>query len=286
MQLTREGHVGERPVQITKGVTLEAGEQTLEIAYLLEGLPPGEPLHFGVEFNFAGLPAGLDDRYFHDASGKPLGQLGTQLDLADVDALGLVDEWLGIDVELQFDRPTHCGPSRSKRSASPKAASSWCTSRSSCMPHWFVTADRDGRWSVTMPLAIDTSAAEKRGRSIAEVDRHGVTVASGCPDLTNRCSGRVFASGSQACTYRSCHQSTSRSNPPPCSTDGQQRRARTAAPIRPRCSSTLASSSRCVGELSTMPATSSPSQYVLAVISVCSVALIVPSSLAATTTSG
>ena len=59
MQLTRDGRVGDQPVRITKGLTLEAGEQTLEIAYLLEGLPPGEPLHFGVEFNFAGMPAGL-----------------------------------------------------------------------------------------------------------------------------------------------------------------------------------------------------------------------------------
>ena len=87
-------------MRITKGLTLEAGEQTLEIAYLLEGLPPGEPVHFGVEFNFAGLPAGIDDRYFHDARGKSLGQLGTRLDLTNVDYLGLTDEWLGIDVEL------------------------------------------------------------------------------------------------------------------------------------------------------------------------------------------
>jgi alpha-amylase len=35
-------------------------------------------------------------------------------------------------------------------------------------PHWQIEAGRDGRWSVTMTLAIDTSAAEKR-LSIAEV---------------------------------------------------------------------------------------------------------------------
>ena len=70
VQLTRDGRVGDVPVRITKGVTLEAGEQTLEIAYLLEGLPAGQQFHFGVEFNFAGMPAGLDDRYFHDVRGK------------------------------------------------------------------------------------------------------------------------------------------------------------------------------------------------------------------------
>jgi len=44
-------------------VTLDAGGSTLQIAYLLEGLPPDRPMHFAVEFNFAGLPAGADDRY-------------------------------------------------------------------------------------------------------------------------------------------------------------------------------------------------------------------------------
>ena len=57
------------PLRITKGLTLEAGSSLLEIAYLLEGLPHDRPLHFAVEFNFAGLPAGADDRYFYDRDG-------------------------------------------------------------------------------------------------------------------------------------------------------------------------------------------------------------------------
>src|SRR3954453_14297835 len=55
-QLTRKGRLGDRPVQITKGLTLDAGGQNLRIAYVLENLPPGELVHFGVEFNFSGLP--------------------------------------------------------------------------------------------------------------------------------------------------------------------------------------------------------------------------------------
>ena len=68
--------------------------------------PTDLPLHFGVELNFAGLPSGADDRYFHDLAGTRLGQLGTQLDLHDVESLGLVDEWLGIDVTLKANRPS------------------------------------------------------------------------------------------------------------------------------------------------------------------------------------
>ena len=98
VQLIREGTVFGVPVKITKGITLESGSSTLVIAYLLENLPRNRPLHFAVEFNFAGMPGGADDRYFHDVDGNRLGQLGTQLDLAGVHSLGLVDEWLGLDV--------------------------------------------------------------------------------------------------------------------------------------------------------------------------------------------
>ena len=106
VQLVRKA--GRRqPLRITKGVTLEAGSNMLEIAYLLEGLPPDRPLHFAVEMNFAGLPAGADDRYFYGATAaRGWASLAQQLDLAECAGLGLVDEWLGIDVGLRFSRPT------------------------------------------------------------------------------------------------------------------------------------------------------------------------------------
>ena len=75
-------------------MALAAEGHTLEIAYLLEGLPPDRTLHFAVEFNFAGLPSGADDRYFYRGEGHRLGQLGTRLDETDATELGLVDEWL------------------------------------------------------------------------------------------------------------------------------------------------------------------------------------------------
>ena len=56
--LIREGTAAGIPLRITKGVTLNSGSSDLEIAYMLEGLPQGHSFHFGVEFNFAGLPSG------------------------------------------------------------------------------------------------------------------------------------------------------------------------------------------------------------------------------------
>jgi alpha-amylase len=34
-------------------------------------------------------------------------------------------------------------------------------------PHWLVTPDRDGRWTVLMQLALDTSRAESRAEQAA-----------------------------------------------------------------------------------------------------------------------
>jgi alpha-amylase len=160
------------PVRITKGVTLSAGSNDLEIAYLLEGLPADRALHFSVEFNVAGLPAGADDRYFHDLRQGRLGQLGARLDLRDADGLGLVDEWLGIDAALRTSRPTHFW-TYPIQTVSQSEGGFELVHQSVCVqPHWHVTADEEGRWSVTMNLTLDTTRAESR------MDRSAMTVVS------------------------------------------------------------------------------------------------------------
>ncbi len=161
-QLTRKSRVGDRSIQITKGITLVAGGQSLQIAYLLEGLPPGELIHFGVEFNFAGLPSGCDDRYFHDAHRNPLGHLGSRLDLKDIDSLALFDEWLGIDVELQSDQPMHVWTFPIETVSQSEGGFELVHQSVVVHPHWYIKAGSDGRWVATMTLAIDTSMAEKR----------------------------------------------------------------------------------------------------------------------------
>ena len=155
--------VGDVPVRITKGVTLEAGSSTLEIAYLLEGLPQDRPLHFAVEFNFAGLPAGADDRYFYDAR-RPAARPARHA--------------------ARPARRRRAGPGRrvaghrrrTWRSRGPTGIWTFpieTVSQSEggfelvhqsvvVLPHWLVQADADGRWTVTMHLAIDTALAESR----------------------------------------------------------------------------------------------------------------------------
>jgi alpha-amylase len=166
-QLSAQGNAGDLPVRIAKAVTLEAGGATLTIAYLLEGLVPGEPLHFGVEMNFAGLPSGADDRFFYGPGRQRLGQLGTQLDLVDAARLGLVDEWLGIDVGLELSRPGGIWTYPVETVSQSEGGFELVHQSVVVQPHWTVQPDADGRWNVTIRLTIDTSLAESRMESPA-----------------------------------------------------------------------------------------------------------------------
>jgi alpha-amylase len=165
VQLSRAGVVNGRPVRITKGVTITSGSPTLEIGYLLEDLPPGVPLHFAVEFNFAGLPSGADDRYFYSTDGQRLGQLGRQLDLKDVTSLGMVDEWLGIDVRLTSNRPTNLWAFPIETVSQSEGGFELVHQSVCVQPHWTVVGDAAGKWSVTMLLTASTALAEGRMQS-------------------------------------------------------------------------------------------------------------------------
>lgn len=171
VHMSRLGNAWGHPLKITKGVTLEAGSSSLEVAYLLEGLPPGKPFHFAVEYNFAGMPSGWDDRYFHDGHGRRLGQLGRQLDLSSASGLGLVDEYLGIDCTLRISQPSQIWTFPIETVSQSEAGFEAVHQSVAVLPHWIVEADANGRWSVTMNLNVDTSLAESRH------EKHAATAA-------------------------------------------------------------------------------------------------------------
>ena len=172
VQMSRQGAAWGHAVKVTKGVTLSAGSAALEIAYLLEGLPPGQHCHFGVEFNFAGLPANCDDRYFHDGERRRLGHLGRQLDLHQTDALGLVDEWLGIELVLRSNCEGSLWTFPIETVSQSEGGFELVHQSVAVLPHWYIQADADGRWSVTMTLSIDTALAESRMDRVALAAAH------------------------------------------------------------------------------------------------------------------
>ena len=161
--LARVGHVGNREIKLTKRIALNArGGTALEVLYVLEGLPPHESLHFGVELNFAGMPSGADDRYFYNETGRHLGQLQTHLELPETTRLGLVDEWLGLDVAVELSQPAALWAFPIQTVSNSEGGFETVHQSCSVMPHWQVKASSDGTWSVQITLSIDTSAAQAR----------------------------------------------------------------------------------------------------------------------------
>ena len=166
LQLCRQGRVSDCPLQITKGITLGAVTDgsiaTLEIAYLLENVPEGPVLHFAPELNFAGLPGGAEERFFRDSRGESMGHLGSMLDLSDSNRLDLVDQWLGMEVGLQWDRPTGIWTYPVETVSQSEGGFELIHQSVVVQPHWIIEPDANRRWSVTIGLKIDTRLAESR----------------------------------------------------------------------------------------------------------------------------
>ncbi|TWU55551.1 alpha-amylase/4-alpha-glucanotransferase domain-containing protein [Rubripirellula reticaptiva] len=165
VQMRRDGNAWGVPITITKAVTMVAGSDRLSIAYLLENLPQDRALHFGIEMNFAGLPSGADDRYFTDADGNRLGQLGESLDLHKVRELSLSDRWLGIDISLQIDRPSGIWAFPIETVSQSEAGFELVHQSVCVQPHWIVAPDAEGRWAVTIEM---TAACEQATDVVSE----------------------------------------------------------------------------------------------------------------------
>jgi alpha-amylase len=166
--MSRRGSVAGHPIKLTKGITLTAGESALDIAYLLEDLPPDRSFLFGVELNFAGLPAAADDRYFYQgARTHRLGHLGTPLDYRGAQQLGLVDEWLGIELDWRTNQLAGIWTFPIESVSQSEGGFELIHQSVVVQPYWRVQGDPHGRWSVTMRLVIDTSMAESRRSAAA-----------------------------------------------------------------------------------------------------------------------
>lgn len=104
--LKRRGRAGPPdrrvPIDLAKRVSLDGTR--LEIRYVL-GFPEGAPADtiFSVEFNFGLMAGNAPDRNYFTPSRENLGNLSTRLARNGEAALGLVDEWLGVEIWIHAD---------------------------------------------------------------------------------------------------------------------------------------------------------------------------------------
>ena len=157
VMMQRTGSVFGQELVLSKGVTLNSGSNSLEIAYMIEGLPNDFECHFGVELNFSGMPDGQDDRYFRNEN-QILGQLGTILDLQSETRLHLVDRWLGLEATCHFGDPTQVWTFPVHSVSQSESGFELVHQSVVVIPHWIVKPDSQGRWVTKIELRARTSA--------------------------------------------------------------------------------------------------------------------------------
>ncbi|TWT59918.1 alpha-amylase/4-alpha-glucanotransferase domain-containing protein [Rubinisphaera italica] len=152
---------GQTPL-LTKSVAVSnSAPSELEIHYRLDDLVPGKPVHLAVEFNFAAMAAGVDNRYFYGEDGSTIGYLGTDQDLAEHTRIGLVDEWLGLDASLESSQPAGIWTYPLETVSQSEGGFELVHQSCAVILHWEFTPD-SSVWETSLRLNIDTSAARAR----------------------------------------------------------------------------------------------------------------------------
>lgn len=140
------------PVTILKRIVL-GGESALEIRYVLQ-FPEGAPAHtlFAVEFNLTLSAADAPDRNFFSHQGENLNNLTTTLHRLDEPALGMVDEWLGLELRLQADPPAGFWTHRVETVNDSEDGFERIHQGAAVFPHWRLAAEPGEEQIITLVL--------------------------------------------------------------------------------------------------------------------------------------
>jgi len=180
VEMRRRGTVSDLTGEIRKIILLSADRPNeILIQYQVSGFAKDVPLHLGVEFNFAAMPGGTDDRYFYDASGQRLGTLDQSLCLHNAERLSLVDEWLGLDVSLESSRAGGFWTQPIETISQSEGGFEAVHQSVSVVPHWEFVMPAQGPWVVDLRIIVDTSVAA--ARQLAEAAARTIPVAEAAP---------------------------------------------------------------------------------------------------------
>ena len=161
--LVRTGRVAGHTVTLEKRVRVDAARPgELTVTYALSDVPRERDLRLAIEWNFAGMASGADDRYLYGEGGGKLGQLQTVVEQESLARIGLVDEWLGLDAGLEFSQPASVWTHPVETVSSSEGGLELVYQSTAVVPVFRVQADEAGRWGVTLTLTCDTSAAHAR----------------------------------------------------------------------------------------------------------------------------
>ncbi len=163
LEMSCRGKISVHEVTVSKVVIMsQRNPGELLVRYRLDDLPQCVPLHFAVEFNFATMPGGASDRYFYGASGEQLGTLDVCIDLPKSSRLGLVDEWQGLDLAVDWTQTGGVWAFPIETISQSESGFELVHQSVAVVPHWNFVAPATGPWTADLRLTVNTSLAQAR----------------------------------------------------------------------------------------------------------------------------
>jgi hypothetical protein len=159
ISFVRDGKVKHRsdtiPVRLTRTIAVRSGAKDIEFAYQLES-GGDQPLEtrFGVEFGFAMQAGNTPDRYYRflgDDSRPLLGETGTR---SGISSASLLEEWIGLEVRVEFERPFLLWFFPIETVSSSEAGFERTYQSSVVLPHWEAVLPPGGQWEVRGVLRL------------------------------------------------------------------------------------------------------------------------------------
>jgi len=160
--MERPGLADGHSVRIKKTIELAADSPALDVHYELSDLPREACLHFAVELNLAAMAGHAEDRYYSDSTGRKLGMLDSRVNLPHTEGVSLSDEWLDLKLGLTWSLPggLWCFPVETVSQS--EGGYEGVYQSSVVLPHWHVTADDTGRWTVRIHLTLEPCRPAER----------------------------------------------------------------------------------------------------------------------------
>lgn len=155
-RLTHDIKTGPMPILLQKTVSLTPGQTEMTIAYELIN-KSAEPLRFcfGTEFNLTLLAGNADNRYYYaDGPGIADRKLNSFGETADARFIGMIDEWLNINLSLRSDRRTTFWRFPVETISLSEEGFERVYQNSCIFPHWNIYLKPNQRWNVQLVLHI------------------------------------------------------------------------------------------------------------------------------------
>ena len=159
IKLYRDGEVVSKglrcPVRIAKDIKIMDDESLMNIVYTIENHSSHIcDTQFGVEFNISLTAGDAFGRYYYIKDREIIGNLAIERELSSQNKIGLVDEWLGVEVLLDWNIPGDIWVFPICTVSQSEAGYELVYQNSSIIPRWSLNMKPEEKWSVVINKSI------------------------------------------------------------------------------------------------------------------------------------